>query len=129
MINTKRFLQNISYAGMFFAASIMLQGCFTLRHGTIPVDEGIELTNINNEAISGHFEASKKIHHFVYGLVSPDDTGLEEIISNQLKFAKGRKAVNVRIVYQQKFLDSLVGALTFGIYTPFSLKVEGDIVK
>ena len=107
----------------------LLQSCFTLRHGTIPVDEGIELTNVNDENIEGSFEGTKKIHHFIGGLVSPDDAGIEELVSNQIKLAKGKKAVNVRIEYKQKFVDGLVGALTLGIYTPFTLTVSGDVVK
>jgi hypothetical protein len=116
-------------AGLIILMLFVLQGCFTLRHGTVAVDEGIELTNSNDEQVNGSFQVSKKVHHFVYGLVSPDDSGIEELVSNQVKMARGRKAVNVRIEYKQKFIDGLVAGLTFGIYTPYSLQVEGDIVK
>ena len=115
--------------GLLIVLFFLLQSCFTLRHGTIPVDEEIQLTNINGEEVSGQFETTKKVNHFVGGLVSPDDAGIEELVSNQIKLAKGKKAVNVRIEYQQKFVDGLVGLLTLGIYTPFTVTITGDIVK
>ena len=106
-----------------------MSSCFTLRHGTIPVDEGIELTNIEDAPTDGTFTSTKKVNHWVFGLVSPDDAGIEEMVSNQVKLAKGKRAVNVNITYQQKFIDGLVGALTLGIYMPYTVTVEGDVVK
>jgi hypothetical protein len=112
---------------LLFALS--MQGCYTLRSVGAPVSEQIELTNTEHAAVISHFSRTQKVNHFVYGLVSPADSGLEKLVADQVKLAGGTKAVNVRVKYQMTFIDGLVGALTFGIYTPFTLTVEGDAAK
>ena len=106
-----------------------IQGCYTLNHLGTPTEEAIEITNAGNAPVGSHFERSKSVHHFVYGLVSPDDAGIEELVSDEVRLAKGSKAVNVRIKYEQTFLNGLVGVLTLGLYTPFTLTVKGDVVQ
>lgn len=110
-------------------ALLIGQGCYTLNHVGSPIDEGIEITNKGNATPIQHFTRTKTVNHFVYGLVSPDDAGIEKIVADAVKQHGGTHAVNVRIKYQQTFINGLVGALTFGIYTPFTLTVEGDVAK
>lgn len=105
------------------------QGCYTLNQVGSPVDEGIEMTNKGNATTIKHFTRTKTVNHFVYGLVSPDDAGIEKVVADAVKQDGGTHAVNVKIKYQQTFVNGLVGALTFGIYTPFTLTVEGDVAK
>lgn len=106
-----------------------MPGCYTLNQVGTPVEEAIELTNAQNATVISHFVRTKKMNHFIYGLVSPDDAGIEKMVSDAVKTAGGTKAVNVRIKYQMNFVDGLVGSLTFGIYTPFTLTIEGDVAK
>jgi len=108
---------------------LLLQSCYTFQRVGSPTDVAIKLTSQEEAAPIKHFTRTKKIHHFVYGLVSPDDAGLEELISDVVTLNNGKAAVNVRMKYQQTFIDGLVGALTLGIYTPFTLTVEGDVVQ
>ena len=110
--------------------AIGLQGCYSLNHQGTAVQEKIEITDKtgSGEVIST-FEETKTINHFIFGLVSPDDAGIEEIVSNAVRKAGGTGAVNVRISYQQKFVNGLVNVITFGIYGPFTLTIKGDIVK
>lgn len=109
--------------------ALLLQSCYTFQRVGSPTEVAIEITNEAQATPIKHFTRTKKIHHFVYGLVSPDDAGLEELISDAVKLNNGSAAVNVRMKYQQTFIDGLVGGLTLGIYTPFTLTVEGDVVK
>lgn len=108
---------------------LILQGCYTLQQVGSPTDVAIEITNKEQATSIEHFTRTKKINHFVYGLVSPDDAGIEKLIADVVKLNKGSAAVNIRMKYQQTFIDGLVGGLTLGIYTPFTLTVEGDVVK
>lgn len=114
---------------LFAIVVIIGQGCYTLNQVGSPVDEGIEMTNKENATAIKHFTRTKTVSHFVYGLVSPDDAGIEKIVADAVKQDGGTRAVNVKLKYQQTFVNGLVGALTFGIYTPFTLTIEGDVVK
>lgn len=120
------------YSKIIFLFAILLiigQGCYTLNQVGSPVDEAIEITNTENATPIKHFSRTKTVNHFVYGLVSPDDAGIERIVADAVKQNGGTRAVNVKLKYQQTFINGLVGGLTFGIYTPFTLTVEGDVVK
>lgn len=108
---------------------LLAQGCYSLNQVGAPTDTAIEITNSKNVSTIYHFERTKTIHHFVYGLVSPDDAGIEKVISDAVKQKGGTRAVNVKMKYQQTFVNGLVNVLTFGIYNPFTLKIEGDVSK
>ena len=114
---------------LFATLLVIVQGCYTLNQVGSPVDEGIEITNTQNATTIKHFTRTKTVNHFVYGLVSPDDAGIEKIVADAVKQDGGTHAVNVKIKYQQTFINGLVGALTMGIYTPFTLTIEGDVAK
>jgi hypothetical protein len=114
---------------LFAILLFVVPGCYTLNQVGSPVDEGIEITNTENAAVIKHFTRTKTMNHFVYGLVSPDDAGIEKTVADAVKQDGGTHAVNVKIKYQQTFINGLVGALTMGIYTPFTLTIEGDIAK
>ena len=104
-------------------------GCYTLNQAGSPIQEAIELTNAEQARAVSHFTKTKRVNHFVYGLVSPEDAGVEKLVSDAVKAAGGSRAVNVRIKYQLTFVDGLITYLTLGIYSPFSLTVNGDVVK
>ncbi|MBO6575457.1 MAG: Bor family protein [Rhodothermales bacterium] len=53
-------------------------------------------------------------HSFVYGLVPPDEVNAEEIC--------GRSGAH-KIETQISFVNGLVGALTFSVYTPMTITV------
>ena len=111
--------------------SILLvgQGCYTLNQIGTPTDEAIEITNSENATSIKHFTRTKTVSHFIYGLVSPDDAGVEKIVADAVKQYGGTRAVNVKMKYQQTFLNGFVAGLTFGIYSPFTLTIEGDVIK
>ena len=109
--------------------ALSAQGCYTLNQAGGPVQEVIEMTNAEQARSINHFTKTKRVNHFVYGLVSPEDVGIEKLVSDAVKTAGGSRAVNVRINYQMTLVDGLISGLTFGIYSPFTLTVEGDVVK
>jgi len=113
----------------FLPLLLLCQGCYTMNQIGTYTEEGIEITNKNKTPPIQHFSRTKTVNHFVYGLVSPDDVGIEKIVSEAIKMNNGTAAVNVKMKYQQTFLNGLVGALTLGIYTPYTLIVDGDVIK
>lgn len=116
---------------VFTLVSIFLfgQGCYTLSQVGTPTEEAIEITNSDNATSIKHFTRTKTVNHFIYGLVSPDDAGIEKLVADAVKQNGGSRAVNVKMKYQQTFVNGLVALLTLGIYTPFTLKIEGDVAK
>ena len=115
--------------GTFLSMLLFSQGCYTLNQVGTPTNEAIEITNSQNATSINHFTRTRTVNHFVFGLVSPDDAGIEKVVADAVKLNSGTRAVNVKLKYQQTFVNGLVGAITLGIYTPFTLKIEGDVVK
>lgn len=81
---------------LVFTISILMTSCYTL---TYSVGEGAK-TGV---------EVKEKNHYLIYGL-APLKT------SDPTKMAGGAKDYTVTI--QHTFIDGLINALTFGIYTP-----------
>ncbi len=65
---------------------------------------------------------------WIFGLVSPADAGLEKLISEAVRSKGGTRAVNIKMQYQMSFLNGFLNVITFGIFSPFTLTVEGDVV-
>ncbi len=105
------------------------QGCYTMHQIGTPSNEGIEITNMEKASSMGQFSSKKWVNHFIFGLVSPDDAGIEELISDAVKSRGGTRAVNVKIQYQMSFVNGLLNVITIGLYNPFTLTVKGDVVK
>ena len=106
-----------------------LQGCFTLNQIGSTRDSGIEMTNSENASSIKNFTKTKKVNHFLWGLVSPADPQVEKLISDEVKANNGTRAVNVKLKYQQTFGNGFLTLITLGIYSPFTLTVSGDVVR
>jgi len=106
-----------------------LSGCFTMNQIGTPTSTAIELTNSGNATTTKSFTRTKRVNHFIYGLVSPEDAGVEKTIDEAVRANSGSKAVNVKMRYQMTFVDGLIGVITFGIYQPFTLTISGDVVQ
>ena len=119
----------LTVLSMSLALTLLCAGCFTFNQIGIPGETPIEITNSEGKTAVTHFNKSKKVNHFLWGLVSPDNAGVEQLISDEVRANGGSKAVNVKMKYQHTFVDGLLRIITFGIYSPFTLKVEGDVVR
>ena len=119
-----------NFLAVFVLAAFIIfsQGCYTMNQ-VGRSDSPIEIGSSKNGATGQHFTKSKKVGHFLWGLISPEDAGVEKLISDEVKAKKGSRAVNVKMKYQMTFIDGLLNAITGGIYSPFTLTVEGDVVK
>lgn len=119
----------LTFTFSLLSLAFLAQGCFTLNQVGTPTDYGIEITNTENKTSTHHFIQYTVVNHYLWGLVSPEDAGVEKIIVNEIHKRNGNRAVNIKIKYQQTFVNGLLGGLTAGIYNPFTLIVEGDVVK
>ena len=87
-------------------AALLAQGCYhaTIETGATP----------SAETIDEPWASS-----FIFGLVPP------KTVSTQAKCTSGV----ARVETQHSFLNALVGGITFGIYTPISIKVTCAVKK
>jgi len=120
---------SIRIIAIFFIGIFLLTGCYTLNQVGGPTDEAIEITNSEKAVPISHFVCDETVNHFIFGLVSPGDAEVEKLISQEIKKAGGTRAVNVSMKYQSTFLGGLIGIITFSIYHPYTLTIEGDVVK
>ncbi|MDH3267504.1 MAG: Bor family protein [Ignavibacteria bacterium] len=120
---------SIRIIATFFIGIFLLTGCYTLNQIGEPVDQGIEITNMEKVTPVSHFETDATINHFLWGLVSPSNAEVEQLIAQEVKRIGGTRAVNIRMKYQMTFVNGLLNFITLGIYNPFTLTVEGDVVK
>lgn len=87
---------------LIVAISFLMASCYTLTY------------NVGEGAKTG-IEVTEKNHYIMYGL-APIKT------SDPTKMAGG--ATNYTVTIQHTFVDGLLNALTFGIYTPTTTTVQ-----
>ncbi len=112
-----------------FLIATSLSGCFSMNLTATPASEAISLSNKPEGTIIKHFVITKTIHHLIYGLITLNDAQLGQEIDDEIKADGGTSAVNVKVSYDLPFIYGLVNLITFEIYNPFELTVEGDVVK
>jgi hypothetical protein len=104
-------------------------GCYTLNAVGTPADYTLSLSNHPSGSVTNHFSTTIKVHHFIYGLATLSDPDVAKEISDEVKAANGTNAINVKMRYEATFLDGLINVITAGIYNPFTLVIEGDVLK
>ena len=104
-------------------------GCYTLNAIGTPAEQTLSMSNHPAGSVIKHFSTTMKVNHFIYGLVTPSNPEVAKAISDEVKAAGGTNAINVKVHYQMTFVDGLINFLTFGIYNPFTLIIEGDVIK
>ncbi len=114
---------------LFLAFAIAVTGCYTLNAIGTPADPTLSLSNHPTGSIIKHFSTTMKVNHFIYGLVTPSDPDVAKALSDEVRVAGGTHAINVKVHYEMMFIDGLINFLTLGIYNPFTLTIEGDVVK
>ncbi|REJ84816.1 MAG: hypothetical protein DWQ44_08255 [Bacteroidetes bacterium] len=93
--------KNVQRLIMFLSVSFFLTGCYTYE------------MSVGKGAQSG-VEVKKMNHYLIYGLAPI-------AVSNPKDMAGGAENYNVKI--QHTFIDGLINAITFGIYTPTTTTV------
>lgn len=104
-------------------------GCYTLNAIGTPSDATLSMSNKPGGTMVKHFMSTMKVHHAIYGLVAFGEPDIAKALSDEIKVGGGTNAINIKFQYQMTFVDGLINAITFGIYNPFTLTIEGDIVK
>jgi len=70
--------------------------------------------NVGEGAQSGATFKGKN-HYFIYGLAQGDQTDYKSLAGN---------AENYTVTIKHSFVDGLINAITFGIYTPTTTEVQ-----
>lgn len=93
--------KTIKMVAVIFAASALLTSCYTY-------------TSVVGEGAKGNNQTTQWNHYVVYGLAPVG-------VSDSKKMADG--AENYTVTTEQTFVNGLISALTFGIYTPTTTTV------
>jgi predicted small secreted protein len=93
--------KSLKMMSVLFAASMLLTSCYSY-------------TSVVGEGAQGSNETTKWNHYVVYGLAPVG-------VSDSKEMANG--AENYTVHTRQSFVNGLVSALTFGIYTPTTTTV------
>ncbi|WP_394907498.1 Bor family protein [uncultured Mesonia sp.] len=93
--------KSLKMMSVLFAASMLLTSCYSY-------------TSVVGEGAQGSNETTKWNHYVVYGLAPVG-------VSDSKQMANG--AENYTVHTRQSFVNGLVSALTFGIYTPTTTTV------
>ena len=72
-------------------------------------------TTVVGDGAQSGATVTKKNHYFVYGLAQGAQSDPKEMAGG---------AENYTVVTQHTFIDGLINALTWGIYTPTTTKVQ-----
>lgn len=94
----------VKYLGIFLVAVLFVSGCATQQ---VDFHDGIQ---DNTQAQHKEWQ-----HFFIFGLVPPAQTvDSDEFCDND---------TIARVETEQTFLNGLVGAVTYGIYNPMTLRI------
>jgi hypothetical protein len=109
--------------------AVAISGCYTVNVIGTPADQTLSLSNHPSGTLVKHFSTSMWVHHLIAGLVPLNDPDVAKILSDEVKAAGGTHAVNIKVNYQMTFVNGLLNLITWEIYNPFTLTIEGDVVK
>ncbi len=101
-LNLKKMIKNsMKMMTIVFASSMLLTSCYSY-------------TSVIGDGAKGNSQTTKWNHYVVYGLAPVG-------VSDSKQMANGAKDYTVHT--RQSFVNGLVSALTFGIYTPTTTTV------
>ena len=109
--------------------AVSFSGCYTLNAIGTPADPTLSMSNHPSGTMVKHFSVTMKVHHLIYGLVTLGDPAVATALADEVKSSGGTTATNIKIHYEMTFVDGLINFITFAIYNPFTLTVEGDVIK
>ena len=106
----------------------LLSGCYSMTMGLSPyIDpDQVHFNPVKGQFIQ-HFDDSEGTAFLFWGLVKQGNPRPERIFARYVE--RGEKIANLRITTQSSFVDGLISTITLGIYNPWTIHYEGDIVK
>lgn len=104
-----------------------MTGCYRVTHD-LDVMASPGVVESSGKSL-GSFRREVKSSHLVWGLVNPNDKLVRTTVAEEVKRLGGRRAIHVRLTREISLVDGLVGGVTFGLYAPWSLIVEGEVVR
>jgi hypothetical protein len=121
-------LKHIAAASMI-ALATTLTGCYTVTIDARDADRIYSLSGKPGGAVVRSFRVEMKAQHLVYGLITLSTPDVQAAIAREVKSANGKSVANIRITNQMALIDGVIGGVTFGIYTPTTVIIEGDVIR
>ena len=109
--------------GLLVLGALFVQGCLHLSYSAKGgMEKVVAMHGVNDQG--KEFKVQKDwVSMWIYGLVGKE-VPVDEWIAQEI--GKDRTAFNVKIESQMSFLNGLVNMITFGIYSPQSIKITGE---
>ncbi|MNL47260.1 hypothetical protein D3C87_1700360 [compost metagenome] len=112
---------------VLLALTAGLSGCAAMRiEAGRSLDNQVYFTDVKGKTVD-HFEESESVAFGFWGLtvLRPADPDL--LLSKYVE--NGDSISNLRVNTERSFLDSMIGGLTLGIYQPWTVRYEGEVVR
>jgi hypothetical protein len=124
------------FTALFALATLVtLSGCYRVTHDldSIASPDSMESSwpsgmSRNAKALGG-FRAEVHSSHLLWGLVNPGDRFVKDIVRREVRRAGGTRATHVRLTREVNVSEWLLGVVTLGIYSPWSLVIEGEVLR
>src|SRR5579872_303393 len=104
-------MKKINTLVVFSFLALSLGSCYTLSLKSSPTDHPISLSNSPKGKILKHFTISKTVGHLIFGLVNLDEMDVSKMISDEVEAAGGSEAINVKVLYQESFINGLLNGI------------------
>lgn len=121
-------MKRILLAGALCA---ILSGCYTLRTEISRGYGDDYRDNVYLSQAKGSYDRqlneTENVAFIFWGLGTAKQSNPNAVLGKYLD--KGYKISNLRITTERTFVDSLISSLTFGLYNPWTVRYEGDIIK
>lgn len=113
------------------SAALAMSGCFAMDIDVTGLDPTVY---VNREGAGdmervARFETDTRASWLLWGLVELGEPRVGAAVRREIQREDGTAVVDVEIVTQTTFLDGLISALTFGLYSQRTTFVTGTVVR
>lgn len=106
--------------------ALLIGGCYTLKID-VGGRSGIAAMTDVKGPVEGSFTEVENVSFLFWGLSSHKNSNPDAVLRPYM--TRNRRIANLKITTEQTFIDGLLSAVTFGIYNPWTIRYEGDVIR
>lgn len=104
-----------------------LPGCAAMRiEAGRSLDNQVYFTDVKGKTVE-RFEEAESVAFGFWGLTVFRQAEPDLLLSKYVE--NGNSIANLRVKTERNFVDSVIGGLTLGIYQPWTVRYEGDVIR
>lgn len=105
---------------------LLLGGCFTLKIDVAGRNGIAAMTDVKG-SVEGSFTEAETVSFLFWGLTQHKNADPDAVLRPYM--TRNRRIANLKITTEQTFMDGLLSAVTLGIYNPWTVRYEGDVIR